>query len=148
MTIDLLHLSIAIQFFPYSWLIFRYLTIVKRRTLLLTSLEYLNSSPEFSAVCVAHFLVFCAEFCFLLLVCLAIALSVRLWFMVFDYPFWHRLTFGHCSVCPSLIYGFWLSLWYHLAIVLYVLLWFTASDYLFGIFKLILHRVQLLHRLK
>jgi hypothetical protein len=46
------------------------------------------------------------------------------------YPF----TFGHCVVCPSLIYSFWLPLWYLLTIVLYVLLWFTASDYTFGIF--------------
>jgi hypothetical protein len=43
---------------------------------------------------------------------------------------------GHCSVCPSLTYGFWLFLWYLLAIVVYVLLWLTASDYSFGIFEL------------
>jgi hypothetical protein len=41
---------------------------------------------------------------------------------------------GHCVVCPSLIYDFWLPLWYLLAIVLSVLLWFTTSDCLFGIF--------------
>jgi hypothetical protein len=62
------------------------------------------------------------------------------------------LLFGHCVVCSSLIYRFWLppfgifwplcclfffdlqilitSLWYLLAIVLFVLLWFTDSDYL------------------
>jgi hypothetical protein len=40
---------------------------------------------------------------------------------------------GHCIVCSSTIYGFWLPLWYHVVIVLSVLLWFTASDYLFGI---------------
>jgi hypothetical protein len=44
------------------------------------------------------------------------------------------VSFDHCVVCPSLPYGFWLSLWYLLAIVLYVLLCFTASDYLIGIF--------------
>jgi predicted nucleic acid-binding Zn ribbon protein len=43
-------------------------------------------------------------------------------------------SFGHCVVCSSSIYGFWLPLWYHLAIVLSVLLRFTASDYPFGIF--------------
>jgi hypothetical protein len=43
-------------------------------------------------------------------------------------------SFCHCIVCPSLIYGFWLHLWYLLAIVLSVPLWFTASDYTFGIF--------------
>jgi hypothetical protein len=44
------------------------------------------------------------------------------------------VSFGHCIACTSLIYGFWLPLWYLVAIVLSVLLWFTASDYLFGIF--------------
>jgi hypothetical protein len=48
------------------------------------------------------------------------------------------VSFGHCVVCPSLIYRFWLPLWYLLAIVLCVLLWFTDSDYPFGIFKLFL----------
>jgi hypothetical protein len=33
--------------------------------------------------------------------------------------------FGHCIFCPSLIYGFWLPLWYLLAIVLSVLPWIT-----------------------
>jgi hypothetical protein len=37
-------------------------------------------------------------------------------------------------VCSSLIYWFWLPLWYLLAIVLFVLLWYTDSDYPFGIF--------------
>jgi hypothetical protein len=40
-------------------------------------------------------------------------------------------SLGHCFVCPSLIYGFWLPLWYLVAIVLSVLLWFTDSDYPF-----------------
>jgi hypothetical protein len=40
---------------------------------------------------------------------------------------------GHCVVCPSLIYDFWLPLWYLVAIVLSVLLWSTTSDYTFGI---------------
>jgi hypothetical protein len=42
------------------------------------------------------------------------------------------VSFGHCVVC-SLIYRFWLPLWYLLAIVLSVL-WYTNSDYPFGIF--------------
>ena len=42
-------------------------------------------------------------------------------------------SLGHCFVCPSLIYGFWLPLRYLVAIVLSVLLWFTDSDYPFGI---------------
>ena len=83
---------------------------------------------------------------------LAIVLSVLVWFTASDYLFgifWplyclslldlqllitSLVSFGHCVVCPCLIYSFWLPLWYLLAIVLSVLVWFTASDYLFGIF--------------
>ena len=93
---------------------------------------------------------------------LIIILSVLLWFTASDYPFsFFKLCFGHCIVCPSLIYGLWLHIWYlqtlfwslyclsffdlrllitHLVssnfvlvIVLSVLLRFTASDYPFGI---------------
>jgi hypothetical protein len=42
--------------------------------------------------------------------------------------------FGHCIVCTSSIYCFWLLLWYILVIVLSVRRLFTASDYFFGIF--------------
>ena len=82
---------------------------------------------------------------------MAIVLSVLLWFTDYDYPFgifWPLcclsfdlrimiiplVSFGHCVVCPSSIYGLWLSLWYLLAIVLSVLLWFTDYDYPFSIF--------------
>ena len=41
---------------------------------------------------------------------------------------------GHCIVCPSSLYDFWLPFWYLLAIVLSVLPRFTTSDYPFGIF--------------
>ena len=44
------------------------------------------------------------------------------------------VSFGHCVVCPSSIYRFWLPLWCLLAIVLSDLLRFTDSDYPFGIF--------------
>jgi hypothetical protein len=44
------------------------------------------------------------------------------------------VSFGHCVVCPSSVYGFWLPLGYLLVIVLSVLLRFTASDYHLGIF--------------
>jgi hypothetical protein len=44
------------------------------------------------------------------------------------------VSFGHCIVCSSSIYWFWLSLWYLLAIVLSVLRRFTHSDCPFGIF--------------
>jgi hypothetical protein len=83
---------------------------------------------------------------------LIIVLSVILWFTVSDYHFgifWSLcclsfsdlrllittlVSFDHCAVCHSMIYGFWLPLWYLLIIVLSVILWFTASDYHFGIF--------------
>jgi hypothetical protein len=44
------------------------------------------------------------------------------------------VSFVPCVVYPSLIYGFWLHLWYLLPIVLYILHWFTASGCTFGIF--------------
>ena len=44
------------------------------------------------------------------------------------------VSFGHCVVCSSQIYGFSLSLWYLLSIVLSVLLRFMDSHYPFGIF--------------
>jgi hypothetical protein len=39
------------------------------------------------------------------------------------------VSFGHCVVCSSSIYRFWLPLWYLLVIVLSVLLQYTDSDY-------------------
>ena len=83
---------------------------------------------------------------------LAIALSVLRRFTDSDCPFgifwpWHcvffvdlliriapLVSFGHCIVCSSSIYWFWLPLWYLLAIVFSVLRRFTDSDYHFGIF--------------
>jgi hypothetical protein len=44
------------------------------------------------------------------------------------------VSFGHCIVCPSTLYGISLLLWYLLAIVLSVLLRFTVSHYSFGVF--------------
>ena len=61
---------------------------------------------------------------------LATVLSVLL-FRASDYSL---VSFGHCVVCSSSIYGIQLPLWYLLATVLSVLLLFTASDYPFGIF--------------
>jgi hypothetical protein len=87
---------------------------------------------------------------------LVIVFSVPLWYTDSDYPFgifWPLcflflfdiriliaplVSFGHCVFCSSLIYGFWLPLWYLLAIVFSVPLWYTDSDYPFGIFKLFL----------
>jgi len=60
---------------------------------LLTLQEHLNSPPVFSGVRVTRSLVLyacfvdrCLSFC--------------------------TISFGHCVVCSSLIYGLWLSLWY------------------------------------
>ena len=82
------------------------------------------------------------------LVSLAIVLSVLLRYTAII-SFGHRLSFfdirilntplvsfGHCVVCSSLMYRFWLPLWYLLAIVLSVL-WYTDFDYPFGIFLLL-----------
>ena len=44
------------------------------------------------------------------------------------------VSFDHCIVRTSSIYGLWLLLWYILVIVLSVLRLFTASDYFFSIF--------------
>ena len=83
---------------------------------------------------------------------LVIVLSVLLWYTDSDYPlgiFWQLcclffydiqilitplVSFGHCVVCFSMIYRFWLHPWYLSAIVLSVLLWFTDFDFLLGIF--------------
>jgi hypothetical protein len=43
------------------------------------------------------------------------------------------VSFGHCVVRPSSIYGFWWPRWYLLVIMLSVLLRFTDFDDLFGI---------------
>jgi hypothetical protein len=42
---------------------------------------------------------------------LAIVLSVLCWWKASDSPF-GSFSFGHCVVCPSLMKGFWFSLWY------------------------------------
>ena len=44
------------------------------------------------------------------------------------------VSFGHCVVCSSMIYKFWLHPWYLLAIVLSVLPWYADSDYPLSIF--------------
>ena len=85
----------------------------------------------------------------LLLWCLlAIALSV-LWLTASDHSFGvlcsvcclscdlrllliPLVSCGQCGVCPVIIYGFWLLLWWLVVSVLSVL-WFTASDYSFGV---------------
>ena len=105
---------------------------------------------SFGHCVVCHSLIY--RFWLLLWCLVAIVLSVILWFTDSDYSFgilWPLcclsffdlqilitplVSFGHCVVCHSLIYRFWLLLWYLVAIVLSVILWFTDSDYSFGIF--------------
>ena len=83
---------------------------------------------------------------------LSIVLSVLLRFMDSHYPFGifcplcclffldlrilitPLVSFVHCVICSSQIYGFSLPLWYLLAIVFSVLLRLTHSHYPFGIF--------------
>ena len=83
--------------FPRSWLITGFVTRLTRRVSLLeqellTLLEHLCSPPIFSEVRVTRSLVLyvcfvdrCLSFC--------------------------TFSFGHCVICSSSIYGFWLPLW-------------------------------------
>jgi hypothetical protein len=83
---------------PLSRLITGFVTRLTRRVPLveqelLTLPEHMNSSPVFSGVRVTRSLVLyvcfidrCLSFC--------------------------TFSFGHCVVCSSSIYGFWLPLWY------------------------------------
>jgi hypothetical protein len=101
---------------------------------LLTLLEHLCSPPVFSGVRVTRSLVLCV--CFVIVVCnfvlflLAIVLSVLLGLTDSEYPFgifWPLcclfffdlrilitplVSFGHCVVCSSSTYWFWLPLWH------------------------------------
>jgi hypothetical protein len=82
----------------HSWLITGFVTILTRRVPLvelelLTLPEHLSSSPVFSGVRVTRSLVLCV--CFVDR-CLSFC----------------SLSFGHCIVCSSSIYRFWLPLWY------------------------------------
>jgi hypothetical protein len=84
--------------FPCSWLITGFVTRLTRRVSLVeqelpTLPQHLSSPPVFSGVRVTRSLVLyvcfvdrCLSFC--------------------------TFSFGHCVVCSSSIYGFWLPLWY------------------------------------
>ena len=79
---------------------------------LLTLPEHLSSPPVFSGVRVTRSLVLCV--CFvdrcLYFFFLTIVLSVLLRYTDSDYL--PLVYCGHCVVCSSAIYGFWLPLWY------------------------------------
>jgi len=82
----------------HSWLITGFETRLTRRVSpveqeLLTLPEHLSSPPVFSGVRVTRSLVLCV---YIVDRCLSFC----------------TFCFGHCVVCSSSIYGFWLSLWY------------------------------------
>ena len=106
--------------FPHSWLISGFVTRLTRRVPLVeqelfTLPEHMSSPAVFCGVHVTRSLVLCV--CFV---------DRCLFFCTF--------SFGHCAVCFSSIYEFWLPLWYLVAIVLSVFLRYTDSDYPFDIF--------------
>ena len=70
---------------------------------------------------------FCRSFCFLSFGHCIVCPSSDYGFWL---PLWYFQAFRHCIVCPSSIYGFWLPLWYLQA---FSVLLFTASDFPFGI---------------
>ena len=84
--------------FPHSWLKNEFVAGLARRVTLVkqelpTLPEHIRSPSVFSGVRATQSLV--------LYVCL-----------VDRYLSLCLFSFGHCVVCPSMIYGFWLSLWY------------------------------------
>jgi hypothetical protein len=84
--------------FPHSWLITGFVTRLTWRVPLveqelLTLPEHMSSPSVFSGIHVTRSLVLCV--CFV---------DRCLSFCTF--------SFGHCVVCSSSIYGFWLPLWY------------------------------------
>jgi hypothetical protein len=84
--------------FPRSWLITGIVTKLTWRMplveqQLLTLPEHLRSPPVVSRVRVTR------------------ALVLYVWFVCRCLSF-YTISFGHCVVCSSSIYGFWLPLWY------------------------------------
>ena len=91
---DILRLSYTL---PHSWRVTGFVARVMQRMPLVkqdlpTLPEHMNSPPVFNVVRVARSLVFCVVLCGSLSFC--------------------TLSFGHCVICSSLIYGFWFSIWY------------------------------------
>ena len=89
-----MYLTPYFRSFSHSWLITGFVTRLTRRVQeLLTLPEHLSSNPIFSGVGVTPYLVICVFF-----------VDRCLSFCTF--------CFGHCVVCSSSIYGFWLPIWY------------------------------------
>ena len=87
--LDMFHLSY--KHFPHSLLITGFVTRLTRRVPLLE--QELLTLPVFSGIRVTRSLVLCVWF-----------IDSCLSFCTF--------LFGHCGVCSSSTYGFWLPLWY------------------------------------
>jgi hypothetical protein len=86
--------------------------------------------------CCPIFLVFCVVFCRSLFVLLFFFSPLRcLDFFYLRILVTTLVSFLHCVVWTSSIYGFWLPLWYLFSIALSVLLRFKDSGYHFGIFS-------------
>jgi hypothetical protein len=115
--------KLDIPFHTFRSRLTRWVPLMEQELLILP--KHLRSPPVFSGVCVTRSIVFCV--CFI---------DRCLSFCTFSW--------GHCIVCSSSIYRFWLPLWYLVAIVLSVLLRYTDSDYPFGIFKLFLDQIRVL----
>jgi hypothetical protein len=102
-----LHVYLVTLFKLYSGTYFQYLQIgvsrwpkftnwrtYRNKWVAYRSLKHLSSPPVFSGILVVRCLGFCVVFCS----------SSSLFFCPF--------SFSHCVLCPSLISGFWLHLWY------------------------------------
>jgi hypothetical protein len=96
------------QSFLHSWRINEFATRLTRRVPLVEQELFRSTkfTPSFSGIRLNRSLFLCGRF-----------VDCCMSFCTF--------SFGHCVVCSSSIYGFWLPLWYLLAIVLSVLLRFT-----------------------
>ena len=110
---------------PHSWLITGFVTRVTRRVLqleqeLLTLPEHISSPPVFRGVRVTRSLVV-----YVCVVDRCLSFST--------------CSFGHCVVCSSSIYGFWLPLWYlqTLLVLLSFFFWPLCCLFFFDILILI-----------
>ena len=109
--------STCCKHFPVLSSLTGFVTIVTRRVILVeqklpTIPENVSSLPIFSGVCVTRSLVLCV--CF-----------------VDRYLSFCTFSFGHCVVCSSSIYGFWLPLWYLLTLLVLLCFFFWPLCCLF-----------------
>ena len=55
------------------------------------------------------------------------SLVLCVWFVDRCLSFFLLFSFGHCVVCYSSIYGFWLPLWYLQSLLMYMLIRYSGS---------------------